>query len=353
MVNEVAPRPHNSGHYTIEAVPQMSQYKAQLHAVMNIIPKNLKLTPRTSQAIMLNILGGADASSHEKLIELTETAYIEDVDVYLHMYGKASKPGRKIGHITFTTPDATVDLAQTIAPFINEVDRMREQRRSSSAEVLRPVVAAETKKASSKNAEAPLVVVTMGSDSDLGVLAAGLDILEKFEVPYDCTITSAHRTPTRMTELANAAAARGVKAIIAAAGGAAHLPGMLASETTVPVIGVPVKATHLDGKDSLLSIVQMPVSSLFSPYSHTAHSSHIAKPEGYSRGNRRHQQLHQRRPPRHPDPGIALPRVPAEDGGLHEEHEGRGGGQGCQVGGYRIPGVFGKEIDNDLRSDKW
>ena len=86
----------------------------------------------------------------------------------------------------------------------------------------------------------------------------GACLLEKFAVPYDCTITSAHRTPARMAELAQAAADRGAKAIIAAAGGAAHLPGMLASETTVPVIGVPVKATHLDGNDSLLSIVQMP-----------------------------------------------------------------------------------------------
>lgn len=226
---------------------------------MNVIPKFTKLVPRTAQSIMLNILGGTAPESHDKLVELAKTEYIEDVDIHLHLYGKASKPGRKIGHITFTTPSSSINLEQAIAPFIKEVDTMREQRLSSSAEQLRPV-AAETKNTSSRNAKSPLVVVTMGSDSDLGVLAAGLDILEKFEVPYDCTITSAHRTPTRMTELANAAAARGVKAIIAAAGGAAHLPGMLASETTVPVIGVPVKATHLDGQDSLLSIVQMPVS---------------------------------------------------------------------------------------------
>ncbi|KAL3961756.1 hypothetical protein ACCO45_003279 [Purpureocillium lilacinum] len=246
MVNEVAPRPHNSGHYTIEAVPYLSQYKAQLHAIMDI-------------AIMLNILGGAVPESHDKLVRLTETEYIRGTDVYLHLYGKASKPGRKIGHITFTTPSVEVDLEATIAPFVNEVDLMRQQRLSASSAQLRPTAAPEAnRKASSRDPNAPLVVVTMGSDSDLSVLAAGLDILEKFEVPYDCTITSAHRTPARMTELANAAAARGVKVLIAAAGGAAHLPGMLASETTVPVIGVPVKATHLDGNDSLLSIVQMP-----------------------------------------------------------------------------------------------
>jgi phosphoribosylaminoimidazole carboxylase len=100
----------------------------------------------------------------------------------------------------------------------------------------------------------------MGSDSDLPVLSAGLAILREFGVPYAVDITSAHRTARYMMKVASAAAARGVRVVIAAAGGAAHLPGMFASETTLPVIGVPVKATHLDGVDSLLSIVQMPVS---------------------------------------------------------------------------------------------
>ena len=266
MVNEVAPRPHNSGHYTIEAVPYLSQYKAQLHSIMNYIPKQLKLEPRVSQAIMLNILGGATPDSHDRLVDLTRTEYIEGTDIYLHLYGKTSKPGRKIGHITLTSGPDT-DLSQTIAPFVNEVDKMRLERLKSSAAQLRPSAApAEAGQKSSRNPKAPLVMVTMGSDSDLSVLSAGLDILEKFGVPYDCTITSAHRTPARMTELAHSAAERGIKVLIAAAGGAAHLPGMLASETTVPVIGVPIKATHLDGNDSLLSIVQMPVRYPFPPH---------------------------------------------------------------------------------------
>ncbi|KAI6785843.1 Phosphoribosylaminoimidazole carboxylase-like protein [Emericellopsis cladophorae] len=261
MVNEVAPRPHNSGHYTIESVPNLSQYKAQAHAIMGYIPPQLKIEPAVSKAIMLNILGGALPHSHDRLVHLARTAYIEGVNIYLHLYGKASKPGRKIGHITFTS-SAGVDLEQTIAPFINEVDKMRLDRINTSPTTMRPSAGpSEPKEAevkSSRNPKSPLVVVTMGSDSDLGVLSAGLDILEKFGVPYDCTITSAHRTPARMTELAHGAAGKGVKVLIAAAGGAAHLPGMLASETTVPVIGVPIKATHLDGNDSLLSIVQMP-----------------------------------------------------------------------------------------------
>ncbi|PHH92195.1 hypothetical protein CDD83_8484 [Cordyceps sp. RAO-2017] len=263
LVNEVAPRPHNSGHYTIEAVPYMSQYKAQLHAILDMVPSSLKLTPRVSRAAMLNILGGAAADSHDRLVRLAETEYVDGADIYLHLYGKASKPGRKIGHITFTAPSADVDLVETMAPFVNLVDAMRRQRLDSAAQPMRPAPAAaaagETAgRTSARDAKSPLVVVTMGSDSDLPVLSAGLDVLERFGVPYDCTITSAHRTPARMAELARAAAARGVKVLIAAAGGAAHLPGMLASETTVPVIGVPVKATHLDGNDSLLSIVQMP-----------------------------------------------------------------------------------------------
>ena len=264
MVNEVAPRPHNSGHYTIEAVPYLSQYKAQLHAIMNFIPRQLRLQPRVSQAVMLNILGGARPESHDRLVDLARTSCTRgDTDVYLHLYGKASKPGRKIGHITFTAPEGA-DIMRSIAPFVEEVDQMRRERLDSSAAQLRPsgqetAEKKDQKQISSRNPGAPLVMVTMGSDSDLGVLSAGLDILEKFGVPYDCTITSAHRTPARMTALAHGAAARGVKVLIAAAGGAAHLPGMLASETTVPVIGVPIKATHLDGNDSLLSIVQMPV----------------------------------------------------------------------------------------------
>jgi len=98
----------------------------------------------------------------------------------------------------------------------------------------------------------------MGSDTDLDTMRPGLEILEKFGIPFECTITSAHRTPQHMLGYAKGAAARGIKCIIAGAGGSAHLPGMVASCTTLPVIGVPVKASDLDGLDSLLSIVQMP-----------------------------------------------------------------------------------------------
>jgi 5-(carboxyamino)imidazole ribonucleotide mutase len=104
----------------------------------------------------------------------------------------------------------------------------------------------------------PLVGVVMGSDSDLPTMQAAIDALAEFDVAYEVRILSAHRTPFAMLDYAQTAAARGLKAIVAGAGGAAHLPGMLASATPLPVIGVPVAITQLAGVDALLSIAQMP-----------------------------------------------------------------------------------------------
>ncbi len=104
----------------------------------------------------------------------------------------------------------------------------------------------------------PLVGIIMGSDSDLPVMSAAAEILDQFEVAYELTIVSAHRTPERLYRYAEEGAGRGLKVIIAGAGGAAHLPGMVASITELPVIGVPVKTAALGGVDSLYSIVQMP-----------------------------------------------------------------------------------------------
>jgi 5-(carboxyamino)imidazole ribonucleotide mutase len=104
----------------------------------------------------------------------------------------------------------------------------------------------------------PVVAVVMGSSSDLKVMQDAVTVLEEFGVPHEVRVVSAHRTPDDMIAFGHAAAGRGLKVIIAGAGGAAHLPGMLSSVTTLPVIGVPVALSHLDGLDSLLSIVQMP-----------------------------------------------------------------------------------------------
>ena len=106
--------------------------------------------------------------------------------------------------------------------------------------------------------ESPVVAICMGSDSDWPVMQAAAAVLEDFGVPHEAMVLSAHRMPREMVDFGTAAVERGIKVVIAGAGGAAHLPGMLASLTPVPVIGVPVPLSTLDGLDSLLSIVQMP-----------------------------------------------------------------------------------------------
>jgi 5-(carboxyamino)imidazole ribonucleotide mutase len=106
--------------------------------------------------------------------------------------------------------------------------------------------------------EAPLVGVIMGSDSDWETMKRAATVLTEFGVPHECRVVSAHRTPDWMAEYAASAEDRGLKVVIAGAGGAAHLPGMVAGHTIVPVIGVPIQSRALDGMDSLLSIVQMP-----------------------------------------------------------------------------------------------
>lgn len=106
--------------------------------------------------------------------------------------------------------------------------------------------------------EQPLVGVVMGSDSDWPTMEKAVEVLEQFGVPYEARVVSAHRTPELLVEYSKSAQDRGLKVIIAGAGGAAHLPGMVASMTILPVLGVPVKSRALSGMDSLLSIVQMP-----------------------------------------------------------------------------------------------
>ena len=104
----------------------------------------------------------------------------------------------------------------------------------------------------------PLVAIVMGSKSDWPIMEKSAKILEDFEIPYEAKVVSAHRTPDLMFEFAENAKKKGFKIIIAGAGGAAHLPGMIAAKTTLPVLGIPIPTKHLEGQDSLLSIVQMP-----------------------------------------------------------------------------------------------
>jgi phosphoribosylaminoimidazole carboxylase len=247
VVNEIAPRPHNSGHYTIEACPTMSQYKAQLLSIIGIMPKypNSVIPSIVPSAVMLNILGGKSTTSHNEIMKQAMSI----PQASLHMYGKVSKPGRKIGHITIlgSTPTEAEALVSSLVTLTNTMYAERKGVSPSSIPSALPASPAR-----------PQIAVTMGSDSDLPVLAPGLSILESLNIPYHLTITSAHRTPQEMMSFASSAASIGFKVIIAAAGGAAHLPGMIAACTPLPVIGVPVKGSTLDGMDSLLSIVQMP-----------------------------------------------------------------------------------------------
>ncbi len=115
-----------------------------------------------------------------------------------------------------------------------------------------------TRKPTRKRAPRPLVGVVMGSQSDWEVMREACAVLSEFGVPYEAKVVSAHRTPDAMFGYAAKARGRGLRVVIAGAGGAAHLPGMIASKTTLPVLGVPVPSKHLAGQDSLLSIVQMP-----------------------------------------------------------------------------------------------
>ena len=104
----------------------------------------------------------------------------------------------------------------------------------------------------------PIVAIVMGSDSDWPIMKLAAEILDKFDIEYESKVVSAHRTPDMLYEFAEKAKSRGIKYIIAGAGGAAHLPGMLAAKTELPILGVPIPTKHLEGNDSLLSIVQMP-----------------------------------------------------------------------------------------------
>ncbi|GAB7360824.1 hypothetical protein MBLNU230_g0810t1 [Neophaeotheca triangularis] len=231
LINEIAPRPHNSGHYTIEACA-VSQYDAHLRTITDRpIPS---LAMRTSAAIMLNILGGNEPDSHLRVAHLADSL----PNTTVHLYGKGqARPGRKMGHITITAPNMST-AQQTLQPLLNHVDSL-----PSTTQPPAPT---------------PEIAILMGSDSDLPHLLPGIQLLEKFQIPYTTRITSAHRTPTHMAQYASAAASKGLKAIIAAAGGAAHLPGMVASHTTLPVVGVPIKPSIGDGMDSLLSMSNMP-----------------------------------------------------------------------------------------------
>jgi len=237
LINEIAPRPHNSGHYTIDACVT-SQFEAHVRAVTGLpMPRGFtEFSTTITNAIMLNVLGDKDTPNKE--LETCRRA-LETPHSTVYLYGKTTRPERKMGHINIVTSSMD-DAENRLAYIMGKSDKLQASPDANGER------------------QQPLVGIIMGSDSDLPVMAVGARILKQFGVPFELTIVSAHRTPHRMSKYAIEAAQRGLKCIIAGAGGAAHLPGMVAAMTPLPVIGVPVKGSTLDGVDSLHSIVQMP-----------------------------------------------------------------------------------------------
>jgi phosphoribosylaminoimidazole carboxylase len=246
FVNEIAPRPHNSGHYTIEAC-ETSQYENHLRAILSLPLGSTAL--KVPSAAMLNLIG--TSSSMEELITFSKFA-LTVPGTTIHLYGKAEcRKGRKMGHVTVVA-DSDSELRNRLRSLLLELSSDTKEK----VDLYAPLQPAP---GSGKSSQFPLVGIIMGSDSDLPVMISAARILDNFRIPYELTIVSAHRTPARLTEYAKSAVSRGLRTIIAGAGGAAHLPGMVAAMTALPVIGVPVKGSTLDGVDSLYSIVQMPV----------------------------------------------------------------------------------------------
>lgn len=232
LLNEVAPRPHNTGHYTQNACT-INQFENHLRGVCGLPLGSTDLL--VPAAAMVNVLGKA---TMEETLQSSQAA-LNMPRAAIHWYGKLSnRAGRKMGHINLTGESAAAvdqDLSKLLAI------------ESIPVSLLPPLASS-----------APLVGIIMGSQSDLPTMNAAVDVLKKFNIPYEVDIVSAHRTPDKLMQYSRSASARGLSVIIAGAGGAAHLPGMVAAMTPLPVVGVPVKTSTLSGVDSLYSIVQMP-----------------------------------------------------------------------------------------------
>lgn len=235
LVNEIAPRPHNSCHHTIHT-NNFSAYRR----LADLLCRDEDSIPLIyndyidSKFVMKNILGPGNYTGgyvlHKDIPKdvAIDTSYLVD-------YKKSeTRPSRKIGHITLKIPE-DVDT--------DDIDMHALSQKLEGCVKVVPI---------------NRVAVVMGSTSDWPVMKGCCEILEEFNVPYTKTVVSAHRTPERLYEFAKGAREDGVSVIVAGAGGAAHLPGMVASMTELPVIGVPVKSSGMNGLDSLYSIVQMP-----------------------------------------------------------------------------------------------
>ncbi|KAI0286201.1 AIR carboxylase-domain-containing protein [Russula brevipes] len=226
------------GPYTIEAC-ETSQYENHLRAILSLPIGSTSL--KVTSAAMLNILGSSNDMS--ELTGFAEFA-LGVPGASVHLFGKAEcRKGRKMGHITLTA-NSDAEIRARLRELLQRLPGGSAPT-SICTRLWHPT-------------RQPVIGVIMGSDSDLSVMLPATRMLDRFRVPYELTIVSAHRTLDRLVEYARPAAARGLRVIVAGAGGAAHLPGMVVAMTAQPVIGVPVKGSSRDGVDSLHSIVQMP-----------------------------------------------------------------------------------------------
>ncbi|KAF8530606.1 Phosphoribosylaminoimidazole carboxylase pure domain-containing protein, partial [Hysterangium stoloniferum] len=206
-------------------------------------------------AVMLNLIG--DSTNPASVNKVARNA-LEVPGATVHLYGKkGTRKGRKTGHVTIVGL-CEAETRDRLRPPLEALSCSSSTSESYSETPSDITLYTPMPPSSSHPHPFPLVSIIMGSDSDLPVMKAAAEVLRKLRVPSEVTIVSAHRTPERMVEFAKGARGRGVRVIIAGAGGAAHLPGMVAALTSLPVIGVPVKGSILDGVDSLHSIVQMP-----------------------------------------------------------------------------------------------
>ncbi|RZC45683.1 hypothetical protein C5167_038635 [Papaver somniferum] len=233
LLNEVAPRPHNSGHQTIECC-YTSQYEQHLRAVLGLPLGNPSM--KTPAAIMYNLLGEEEGERGFALAHQLIGRALSIPGASVHWYNKPEmRKQRKMGHITIVGP--------TTAIVENNLNSL---------------LSKEVESCDGQTSAIPLVGIIMGSDSDLPIMKEAAKVLDIFGVHYEVRIVSAHRTPELMNFYAKSAVKRGIQVIIAGAGGAAHLPGMVASETPLPVVAVPIRGSQLGGIDSVLSMLQMP-----------------------------------------------------------------------------------------------
>ena len=247
LLNEVAPRPHNTGHYTQDACIT-SQFENHLRAICNLPLGNTQM--KVPVSTMINIMGKSDM----KGTLLSSNAALQMNNASVHWYGKSEcRLGRKMGHIN-VIGNSVKELDDNIRTLLalEGIDV------SILNEGLEPKATLPTSPVTLPQSTIPLVGVIMGSHSDLPTMQGAVDVLKEFNIPYEVDVVSAHRTPDKLMTYAQSASDRGLSVIIAGAGGAAHLPGMVAAMTPLPVVGVPVKTSTLSGVDSLYSIVQMP-----------------------------------------------------------------------------------------------